>query len=238
MSVPVRLAKRLAELLRCSRREAEQYIEGGWVRVDGQVVEEPQFRVLEQRIDLDPGARLAPVEAITVLLHQSPGDDAGAAAPPPSVTAATHAADDHSGIRVLKRHFSKLMPTAPLQAGASGLLVLTQDWRIARALRDDGANVEQEYVVEVSGNLTPDQLRLLNHGLSFNDRALPAIKVSWQNETRLRFALKDIRPGQIAQMCGQVGLTVLAMKRLRIGRVPMAGLQSGQWRYLPAGARF
>jgi 23S rRNA pseudouridine2604 synthase len=229
---PVRLAKRVAELVPCSRREAEQYIEGGWVRVDGQVVEEPQFKVSEQKIDLDPAASLAPMEAITILLHQPAGDTL------PPVTAATHAADDPSGIHLLKRHLSKLTPTAPLQQGASGLVVLTQDWRVARKLNDDAAKIEQEYVVEVSGELPPDKLKLLNHGLSFKGRALPPIKVSWQSETRLRFAVKDVRRGQIVYMCEHVGLKVLAMKRIRIGRVPMAGLPPGQWRYLQAGERF
>ena len=210
------------------------------MRVDGQVVEQPQFKVLAQKIEIDPKARLETLEAITILLHQPAGDDAGddAGAPPQRITAATRAADDRSGIRPLQRHFSKLAPTVPLQPGAGGLVVLTHDWRIARKLNDDAASIEQEYIVEVSGTLGPDGIKLLNHGLSFNGRALPPIKVSWQSETRLRFALKDGRPGQVAHMCERVGLKVLAMKRIRIGRVPMAGLPPGQWRYLAANERF
>lgn len=232
----VRLAKCVAALVPCSRSEAEQYIEGGWVRVDGQVVEEPQFKVLDQKIELDPNATLVPVEPVTILLHLPAGGEAGL--PQQLITAATHAADDPSGIQTLKRHFAKLTPTLPLQAGASGLLVLTQDWRITRKLVDDAAKVEQEYIVEVSGELLPDGLKLLNHGLKINGRELPPIKVSWQNETRLRFALKDVRANQIVQMCERVGLKVLAMKRIRIGRVPMASLAPGQWRYLSAHEKF
>ena len=81
-------------------------------------------------------------------------------------------------------------------------------------------------------------LKRLNHGLEWNGKALPPIRVSWQNERRLRFAIKGERPGQIVHMCDSVGLKVLGMKRIRIGRVPMAGLAPGQWRYLPDGERF
>lgn len=240
MSDPVRLSKRLAELVTCSRREAELYIEGGWVTVDGQVVEEPQFKVSQQKIELHPEARLTPLEPVTILFHQPPGLDVGMGdnATQPRVAADTHAADDHSGIAVHKGHFSRLTQTTPLEKGASGLQVFTQNWRVTRKLIDDVATIEQEYIVEVAGELAPDGLKLLNHGLSFNSRSLPPIKVSWQNETRLRFALKGAQPGQIAHMCQSVGLKVLAMKRIRLGRVSMAKLPPGQWRYLAPHERF
>lgn len=235
MTEPVRLAKRLAEMVSCSRREAELYIEGGWVKVDGKVVQEPQFRVAgqEQKIELHADASLAPVEMVTILFHRTPGADTLA-----QVSLESHATDDPSGIRPLKRHFSRLSETLPLEANASGLLVLTQDWRVVRKLVDDAATVEQEYVVEVEGELGPHGLKQLNHGLSLNGRALPPAKVSWQNETRLRFAVKGAKPGQIAHMCRSVGLQVKSMKRLRIGKVSMAKLPPGQWRYLPADERF
>jgi 23S rRNA pseudouridine2604 synthase len=241
MSAPVRLAKRLAELVPCSRREAELYIEGGWVTVDGQVVEEPQFKVSpQQKVELHPEASLTPLEPVTILLHQPPSHDeaVGMEAGQQRITVEAHAADDHSGIAVRKGHFSRLTETIPLEAGASGLLVFTQDWRVARKLIDDAATIEQEYVVEVAGELDAEGLKRLNHGLSFNGRPLAPIKVSWQNETRLRFALKAAQPGQIAHMCKSVGLKVLAMKRIRLGRVSMAKLPPGQWRYLAAHERF
>jgi 23S rRNA pseudouridine2604 synthase len=238
MTEPVRLAKRLAEMVSCSRREAELYIEGGWVTVEGKVVQEPQFRVAghEQKIELHPDASLAPVEMVTILLHQT--QDKDARPPIALISLDTHAADDSSGIRPLQRHFSRLTPTLPLEANASGLLVLTQDWRVVRKLVDDAATVEQEYVVEVEGELGPHGLKQLNHGLSLDGRALPPAKVSWQNETRLRFAVKGAKPGQIAHMCQSVGLQVKSMKRLRIGKGSMAKLPPGQWRYLPADERF
>ena len=240
MTEPVRLAKRVAEMFSCSRSEAEQYISGGWVRVDGQVVEEPQFRVQSEKIGLDPNARLAPIEPITILLNKPPGYHAGEGTNPAMslINAATRAANDDSGIHLLKKHFTGLTSTTALETDASGLLVFTQDWHVAKKLGDDADSVEHEVIVEVAGELIPHGLKRLSHGLIFNGKPLPPCKVSWQNETRLRFAIKAARLGQLAHMCERVGLEVLSMKRIRIGRVPMAQLPLAQWRYLSADERF
>jgi 23S rRNA pseudouridine2604 synthase len=236
MTEPIRLSKRLIEVIGCSRREAELYIEGGWVTVDGVVVEEPQSKVAEQRVELLPGAVLTPAEPVTLLLNVPSGHNAERTAE--GISLASHWADDSSGIRPLKGHFNRLITCAPLQAGADGLHVLTQDWRIERKLKEDLSKLEQEYVVEVVGSLSASQLKRLCHGLSFNGVELPPCKVSWQNETRLRVALKNPQPGQIVFMCNSVDLTVLGMKRIRIGGVPMAKVLPGQWRYLAAKERF
>jgi len=238
MTAPVRLAKRVVELVSCSRREAELYIAGGWVMVDGQVVEEPQFMVSQQQVELHPDASLVPVEPVTILFHQPPFAGMAVNDVQQLISADTRAADDASGIHMLKQHFARLTQSTPLERNASGLLVFTQDFRVARKLSDDAATIEQEYIVEVAGELSADGLKQLNHGIKFNGRMLPPVKVSWQNETRLRFALKGVQPGQIAHMCQHVGLQVLSMKRIRIGRVSMAKLQSGQWRYLMPHERF
>jgi len=239
MSEPVRLAKRLIELINCSRSEAEKYIEGGWVLVDGEVVDEPQFKVLEQKVELHADATLAPSGPSTILLHMPTGFDVAApTAALKLITPATRAADDSSGIRTLKRHFARLMPTAPLEAGGTGLLVFTQDRRVVQRLVKDANRNEQEYVVEVSGEIEPDGIERLNKGIKQNAWPLPAAKVSWQSDNHLRFALKNVHPGQIEFMCKSVGLTVVGMKRIRIGRVPMGKLQPGQWRYLPTGVLF
>jgi len=238
MSTPVRLAKRLAEILPCSRREAELYIVGGWVMVDGLVVEEPQFMVSGQMIELHPDASLTPLEPVTIMLHQPADTAINPSAALQLISAETRAADDPSGIHMLKQHFLRLTPHIPLERNASGMVIYTQDWRAARKLSDEAASLEQEYIVEVAGELSPEGLKLLNHGLTYNGRALPPIKVSWQNETRLRFALKGAQPGQIAQMCQSTGLKVVAMKRIRIGRVAMGKLPPGQWRYLTPQERF
>jgi 23S rRNA pseudouridine2604 synthase len=236
MTESVRLAKRIAAITQCSRREAEMYIEGGWVRVDGQVIEEPQFMVEDQRIEIDPDARLEPPEPATLVLHKPAG--VGVEQVRALITLDSHAQDDASGVRVLKRHFARLESPLPLPDNASGLLVFTQDWRVKRRLEEDSDRIEQEVIVEVAGTLSPEGLAKLNHGLSFNNYALPPIKVSWQNERHLRFALKRIAPSMVERMCEAVGLQVLSIKRIRIGRIPMARLQPGQWRYLATTDRF
>jgi 23S rRNA pseudouridine2604 synthase len=237
MAEAVRLAKRVAAMVPCSRREAELYIEGGWVRVDGQVVEAPQARVADtQHVDIDPGASPAALEPVTLLLHKPAGvpyADAQRLLAP-----ASRAPDDASGIRSVRKHFGQLAPLMPMLPEASGLAVFSQDFRVVRKLTEDERFIEQELVVQVSGKIADGGLERLCHGLTFNGKPLPPARASWQSETRLRFAVKGITPGQAAWMCEQVGLKVEALKRIRIGRVPMAGLAPGQWRYLPAGERF
>lgn len=251
----IRLAKRVAEKLGCSRSTAEQYIEGGFVSVDGQVVETPGARVRsDQTVTVAPDASLLALTPVTLLLHKPPGFEAGLgmdarSAPhasrsqgaPSALTllnAKSHLPEDAVGIRVLLRHFKQLECYTPLPTPASGLVVYTQDRRIARKLQEDIEMLEQECIVEVAGQIAEGGLQRLCHGLAFNGRSLPPIKVSWQNETRLRFALKGIRPGQIPAMCEAVGLRVLAIKRIRIGRVPLAKVPQGQWRYLQPWERF
>ena len=251
MTEPVRLAKRLADMLACSRREAEQYIEGGFVAVDGMVVEEPQFRVQNQSIVLAPDASLLALTPVTILLHKPAGyesrdaahasGDAGVKTAAQLLTAANHAPDDRSGIRPLKKHFSSAELVTPLATAASGLVVFSGDWRVVRKLREDARLLEHEVVVEVSGDIKPGGLERLNridHGFTFRGALLPPAKVSWQSEARLRFALKGEMPGQIAYLCESVGLQVTAMKRLRVGRMPLSQLPPGQWRYLMPYERF
>ncbi|KAB7770618.1 MULTISPECIES: rRNA pseudouridine synthase [Xanthomonas] len=236
MSSPVRLDKHLAALLPCSRGEAQQYIEGGWVSVDGVVVEEPQTPITTQQVTLAPDAQLGPAQAVTLLLHKPAGmraEDAMALATP-----GNRSALDASDMRVLKRHFLRLSLPLPLETEASGLLVLSQDRRVLRRLSEDAATLEQEFVVEVSGTLQPYGLHRLAHGLRHGQRTLPPCKVSWQSEQRLRFAIKHVQPGQLHDMCAQVGLEVTGLRRLRIGRIPLGKLAPGEWRYLPEGERF
>ena len=240
VNTPVRLAKHVSDLARCSRIEAEQYIKGGWVSVDGRVVEDPAHPVTTETVTIDPAAQLEAVEPATILLPKPGGYDtiSGRKAAAGLVQPETWWDEDPSGVRLLERHFNRLTPLVPLDAEASGLMVLTQDGRVWRRLTEDGDEIEQEFVVEVSGEIGPYGLRKLNHGLHYNGRALPPCKVSWQNEIRLRFALKGVQGGQLRDMCKQVGLEVVAIRRLRIGKVSLAKMPVGVWRYLPAGERF
>lgn len=265
-----RLSKRLAELLPCSRSEAEQYIAGGWVSVDGQVVEEPQARVLpNQAVTLASDASLMALTPVTLLLHKPPGyeDSSDLMAFARSgkralqlaqrlLVADNHWADDPAAQRLLKQHFTKLAVPAPLETQASGLLVFTQDWRVARKLTEDASILEHEYMVEVAGEPQAEQLAHLNRGQSRGHasggtpESGPAanrsyVKVSLSSSqggpggvSRLRFAFKGAHLGLVEQLCHQVGWQLLGMRRMRVGRVALARLPQGQWRYLGGGERF
>ncbi|HEU5434877.1 MAG TPA: rRNA pseudouridine synthase [Telluria sp.] len=233
----IRLAKRVAEMVPCSRAEADKYIAGGWVLVDGAVVEEAGARVAdEQEVVLHDDATLAEIAPVTILLHKPAGVELDAALK--LLTEQNLVLAEHGKQRFLKRHLANLTVATPLDARASGLVVLTQDFRVTRKVLDEASRVEQEFVVEVAGAIREGGLALLNHGLSFNGKPLLPMKASWQNETRLRFAGKGIRPGQLVHMCRMVGLTVVSTRRIRVGRVPMASLPVSHWRYLHEYERF
>jgi 23S rRNA pseudouridine2604 synthase len=231
----IRLAKRVAETVPCSRGEAERYIAGAWVTVDGVVVEDPATRVTSaQVVALLPGAEPVDPAPVTILLHKPAGIDAAGALAliaPETLSATVDA-------RFLRRHLARLSIVTPLEPEASGLLVLSQDWRVTRKLVEDGARVEQEYVAEVTGAIAEDGLSRLNAGMRVQGRATVPLKASWQSEARLRLAGKDIRPGQVEAMCAAVGLGVKSLRRLRIGRVALGQLPVGRWRYLHETERF
>ena len=246
-----RLSKHVAHLMRCSRSEAEQYIEGGWVSLNGKVVEEPMARVTDQTVTIDPHASLLALNDVTLLLHKPPGFDAmampgeaGKRVKPAHqlLLPANHWGQDASGVRQLKRHFLKLAACVPLETAASGLVVFTQDWRVLRKLTEDANIMEHELVVEVAGEVAPEVLQRINAGLSSDGQPLPPVKVSINStsdsSTRLRFAFKGAHPGLIAYLCERVGLRIQSIKRQRVGRVALSGLPEGQWRYLQDGERF
>jgi len=229
---PIRLSKRVIALTGCSRRDAERYIEGGHVLVDGAVVDEPQTLVTDQHVALAPGAKPEPVEPATLLLHRAAGAVDAALDP------AARSATDATGIRPLRRHFLRQQEGLALEPGASGLVVLTQDGRLLRRFDEDGDRIEQEFVVEVAGELPDDGLAHLARGVAYAGRNAVPAKVSWQSETKLRIALKGPRPGLLAAMCAAAGLQVVSIKRLRLGRVPLGPMAPGEWRYLASGLRF
>jgi 23S rRNA pseudouridine2604 synthase len=252
----VRLAKQVAAQVPCSRSEAEKYIEGGWVRVNGKVVEEAQFRVLgNHKVVIDPNASLLNVTQVTLLMHKPPGysdgvgDDENQGSPASRggsarqlLTPANRAPGDASGIPGLKRHLNDLTAPVPLEMGAGGLLVFTQDWRVARKLIEDAGTIEHEIIVEIEGEMAPETLLRLNQGLSSDGHPLPRVKVSVnsasEGKSKLRFAVKGSHPGLLAYLCERVGLRILSMKRIRVGRVLLTTLPMGQWRYLLPHERF
>ena len=235
----MRLDRRLVQLVGCSRGDAGRYIEGGWVRVDGEVVDEPQHPVTTQSVTLDPDATLDAAEPATIAWHKPAGFDA---ADPDAVrraiVPATRWPDDATGWRTLKRHFARLRPALPLSTAEAGLMVWSQDGRVLKHFAERGAQLEQEWLVDVAGELAPYGWKRIAADAVFDGWPVPAFKVSWQSEQRLRFAIKGVRPGLLAHLCDRVGLQAVACRRLRIGRVPLAKMAPGEWRYLAATDRF
>ena len=240
----VRISKLLSERGLCSRREADVYIERGWVRVDGQVVAELGARALpSQTITLDRAAQARQTARVTILVHKPVGYVSGQ--PEPGYTPAialvgprSRAANDRAPLRFDRSHLQGLAVAGRLDIDSTGLLVLTQDGRIARQLIGEDSEVEKEYLVRVQGRLTERGLALLNHGLSLDGKALRPAQVRWQNDDQLRFVLREGKKRQIRRMCELVGLKVVGLKRVRIGRVTLGDLPSGQWRYLGEKERF
>jgi 23S rRNA pseudouridine2604 synthase len=149
---------------------------------------------------------------------------------------------DTSGINYHPGHLRHLAPAGRLDIDSTGLLVFTQDGRIAKRLIGDQTRVEKEYLVRVAytreGRLPESDMALLRQGLSLDGVLLRPAAVSWQNEDQLRFVLREGRKRQIRRMCELVGLQVLGLKRVRIGSVPLGQLPPGQWRYLRDDERF
>ena len=244
----MRLSKRMSELGIASRREADEWIPKGWVRVDGKVITELGSRVMPgQLISIEAKARDAQALKVTILINKPVGYVSGQAEDgyePASVlvTPQNQWREDRSGVRYLHSHMRGLAPAGRLDIDSVGLLVLTQDGRIAKQLIGEDSEVEKEYLVRVNtldGQALPDdKLALLNHGLELDGEALRPAVVEWVNDDQLRFVLREGKKRQIRRMCELVGLKVLGLKRVRIGQVMLGDLPAGQWRYLRGDERF
>jgi 23S rRNA pseudouridine2604 synthase len=244
----MRLSKRMSELGIASRREADEWIAKGYVRVDDQIVSELGSRVQpNQRITIDAKAKFQQAQRVTVLINKPVGYVSGQAEDgyEPAVVLVTPANlwhEDRSGTRFLREHLKSLVPAGRLDIDSVGLLVLTQDGRIAKQLIGEDSEVEKEYLVRVA---TPDGQRLpgallvlLRHGLELDGEALKPALVEWVNDDQLRFVLTQGKKRQIRRMCEAVGLQVLGLKRVRIGQIMLGDLPPGQWRYLRADEHF
>jgi 23S rRNA pseudouridine2604 synthase len=246
----VRLNKRMAELGLCSRREADAWIDQGWVRVNGQVAEMGMQVGSTDRITVEPEAQAQQEQQVTVLLHKPMGYVSGQAEDghePAMVLfqARNQWTGDTTRIRFSPAQFKGLAPAGRLDIDSVGMLVMTQDGRVARQLIGEDADMEKEYLVRVTcagpqGDIAVNvqahfpeaQMQRLRHGLSLDGKALKPAQVEWQNPEQLRFVLKEGKKRQIRRMCEQVGLKVVGLKRIRMGRIHLGALPVGQWRYL------
>jgi 23S rRNA pseudouridine2604 synthase len=249
----LRLSKLMSELGLCSRREADEWIEKGWVLVDGERIDTLGTKVRpDQRIEIDPAAEAVQASQVTVLIHKTVGYVSGQAEDgyQPAITLVTPEnrwEGDHSDIRFSVAHLRQLAPAGRLDIDSTGLLVLTQDGRIAKQLIGGHSEIDKEYLVrvaygehtvDVESHFPAESLELLRHGLSLDDVPLKPAQVSWQNGEQLRFVLREGKKRQIRRMCELVGLEVIGLKRVRMGRVVLGALPPGQWRYLAPDESF
>ncbi|TSA22446.1 MAG: rRNA pseudouridine synthase [Betaproteobacteria bacterium] len=237
MSEPIRLSKLMSERGLCSRREADVYIERGWVWVDEVQVDTLGTKVAPDcTIRLNREAALQQSQRVTVLLHKPVGYVSGQPEPgyEPAVVLIKpeHRWTDAPSPAFSGHWLKGLAPAGRLDIDSTGLLVLTQDGRIAKQLIGEDSDIEKEYLVRVAGRLSEEGMRLLNHGLSLDGKRLIPAQVSWQNEDQLRFILKEGKKRQIRRMCELVGLRVVGLKRVRIGRIMLGNLPMGEWRLL------
>ena len=242
----------MAELGLCSRREADEWIAQGWVKVDGTIATMGLQVADDARIEVDRQAEGQQAQRVTILINKPVGYVSGQAEDgyQPAVTlvqARNRWNGDAAPTRFAPAQLRGLAPAGRLDIDSTGLLVLTQDGRIARQLIGEDSEIEKEYLVrvaygtveaEVQRAFPPAQLARLRHGLSLDGRPLKPAQVSWQNPEQLRFVLKEGKKRQIRRMCEAVGLSVLGLKRVRIGRVMLGLLPVGQWRYLAPHERF
>ncbi len=252
----IRLNKRMAELGLCSRREADDWIARGWVRVNGAPAVMGQPVALNARIEVAREAEQQQRQQVTILINKPVGYVSGQAEDghEPAVVLVqpqNRWRECNSRMRWGHEQLRGLAPAGRLDIDSIGLLVLTQDGRVARQLIGEDSEVEKEYLVRVTyrteggvetanvqAAFPPEQLARLCHGLSLDGEALRPAQVSWQNPEQLRFVLKEGKKRQIRRMCEQVGLFVTGLKRVRIGRVNLGHLPVGQWRYLAPHERF
>lgn len=232
----VRLSKLMAERGICSRREADDYIARGLVMVNGEIVSTLGTKVSPNvKITLEAQALKQQKRLATIIVNKPVGYVSAQPEPPyqPAVKLITPENQfGDSKQRLRPEHFEGLAVAGRLDIDSQGLLIFTQDGRIAKKIIGEDSNVEKEYIVRVEGKLPNDKLKLLNHGLALDGKPLKPAKVEWINEDQLRFLLREGKKRQIRRMCEAVGLKVTGLKRVRVGNLRLGKLPEGQWRFM------
>ncbi|MBI5190622.1 MAG: rRNA pseudouridine synthase [Nitrospirae bacterium] len=242
--VTIRLSKLMSERGLCSRREADTFIERGWVYVDGVQVSTLGTKVdPDAKVTLDERAKKTQARLVTILMNKPVGyvsgqPEQGYKTAMSLIGRDTHYEKDRTRITFSPAHMKGLAPAGRLDIDSTGLIVFTQDGRVAKSLIGESSGIEKEYLVRVEGELSDEGFDLLQHGLSLDGRPLKPAVVWWQNEDQLRFVLKEGRKRQIRRMCEKVGLRVTGLKRVRIGNVMLGNMPQGQWRYMAEDEEF
>jgi 23S rRNA pseudouridine2604 synthase len=232
----IRLSKLMAARGLCSRREADDYITRGLVFVNGALVHQLGTKVSPTaQITLAPQARQQQSSLVTILLNKPIGYVSAQPEPgyEPAIQLLTPQNQFGERTNTLKpEHLKGLAVAGRLDIDSQGLLLFTQDGRLAKLIIGADGKLEKEYLVRVNGDLPEDKMQLLRYGLSLDGKPLKPAKVEWINREQLRFVLTEGRKRQIRRMCEAVGLKVLGLKRVRIGKLRLGHLPEGKWRFL------
>ena len=222
----------------CSRREADKLIEQGLVRVNGETVNTLGIKFpADVQISLSERAKAMQDKRVTIVINKPVGYVSGQAEDGyvPAVRLIkdeTQSDLDQTDISLRPEHFRGLAPAGRLDIDSQGVLVLTQDGRIARQLIGENSDIEKEYLVRIDGHATEAQLEQLRFGLELDGKALKQAKVRQLNEDQLQFILQEGKKRQIRRMCDAVGLHVTGLKRVRVGELRLGKLAEGEWRFV------
>lgn len=235
---PQRVNRWLAQSGVCSRREAEALIAQGLVTIDGAAVTDAGHKITRGQTLTLADAAGAAFGAVTVILNKPVGYVSSQ--PEPGQTPAARLLTPRNlwgGDAAIPARDASLPPVGRLDMDSRGLLILSTDGVIAKAVIGPQSDLEKEYLVRVQGDISEARLARLRHGLTLDGRALKPAKITLAGEGRLRFILKEGRNRQIRRMCDLVGLKVTDLYRLRIGPLKIGDLPEGKWRHLTAAER-
>ena len=236
----VRLSKLMSQRGICSRREADKLIEQGLVMVNGERVNTLGVKYPESvKIELTQRAAAIQNERVTIMINKPVGYVSGQAEDGyiPAVrliTEQAHSKTEQSNLKLKASHFKGLAPAGRLDIDSQGLLVLTQDGRIAKQLIGENTELEKEYLVRVKGDVSKAVISQLTFGLKLDGKALKRAKVRQLNPDQLQIILREGKKRQIRRMCEAVGLNVVGLKRVRVGELRLGKLAEGEWRFVQA----
>ena len=235
-----RLSKLMSQRGLCSRREADKLIEQGLVRVNGDTVNTLGIKFTDDvQISLTERARALQQERVTIMINKPVGVVSGQAEDDyvPAVRLIREANQsqlDQTKMQLSPAHFKGLAPAGRLDIDSQGLLILTQDGRIAKQLIGADSELEKEYLVRIDGEVSDQQLQQLCFGLELDGKPLKQAKVKQLNADQLQFILCEGKKRQIRRMCDAVGLQVTGLKRVRVGELRLGKLAEGEWRFVKA----
>ena len=236
---PMRVNKWLGQSGVCSRREAEGLIQEGLVSIDGETLSSPGHKILPgQTLTLLDAAEAKLDAKITVILNKPVGY-VSAQPEANQIPAARLVRKEtlHGGGDNVPDSKTVFAPLGRLDQDSRGLLLLSEDGVLAKAIIGPASDMEKEYLVRVRGKITSDVLQKLRIGLELDGRQLKRAKVTHVKGDLLNFVLKEGRKRQIRRMCGAVGLGVIDLQRVRIGPLHLADLPEGMWRPLNTSER-